>query len=131
MGLNLLELAHDELSALTEKRTPQSVVVSVVEELGRQFIPTGRRVIVRTDPPVRVTPGGVFLTGRETAFYSGPAHAKILKCTVIAVGEKSSLRVGDRVCFQRLYFSRIAELRDQTFVGSIDEDQLVGYIEQE
>jgi len=128
---NLLELVENDIGLQTEHRTAEEIVATVLAELGTSYTPFGRRVIVRTDPNVLISAGGIILTNREQGFYNGPAHSKIIKSTVIAVGEQATLKVGDRVCFQRLYFARIAELQDKTFIGSIDESQMVGYIEQE
>jgi hypothetical protein len=88
-------------------------------------------LIIRTDPMVGSTRGGIILTARESSFYNGPPHQKVIKATVITTNERSEFKPGDRVCFQRLYFKRIVELRDKTFVGSINETQLIGLIEEE
>ena len=130
-AINLLELAVTDIDARTDRRPVDVILAMVDEEVGRKYQPLRSQVIVRTDPLQRVTAGGLVLTARETNFYAGMGHAKILKATVVAVGDHSSLKRGERVCFQRLYFARLVELKDGTFVGSIDENELVGYIEEE
>lgn len=128
---HLLELAIADLDIKTEKHAPLDIVAQVKEELEQEFQPTRRQVFVRTDPMVRATPGGIILTANEASFYKGPAHAKIIKSTVVAAGPQSEVKPGDRVCFQRLHFARITTLKDGTNFGAVDENELVGYIIEE
>ena len=120
-----------DIDIRTEQRAPLEVVAAVLEEMGREYDPMPYMVLVRTDPPLSRTAGGLFLTNTESSFWHGQGHAKLIKSTVVAAGAKSEKQVGDRICFQRLYFKWVHKLKDGTYFGAIAKHNIAGYIEDE
>lgn len=119
------------LDQVTEHRTGQQVVEAVLAELGKEYEPMPQRVLVRTDPPLRVSPGGILLTDKESNLWFGQGHNRVVKATVIAAGKKTSYLPGERICFQRLHFAWLQLLKDGTYFGCIANHQVVGYIDEE
>jgi len=110
--------------------------VDIVEqtwaELGYRVRPLRYWAFVRTEQPHRRTEGGIWLSPKEQTFYGGMPHRRIIKATVCAVGPTVvEVAVGDRVCFQRLHFSKRERMADGTYFGWVDSNQLLGYPEDD
>lgn len=86
----------------------------------------GRSVFVRTDKPEdRV--GMIWLPPSAVDPYKGMPHQKLINATVLSAGPKTNgLVPGNRVTFQRLYFTRWKDMGDGTLVGWLDVHQLAG-----
>ena len=128
---SLLAPVEIELTLQTEFRHPEEIIADVENELQKRLEAFGPTLIVRTDIPTARTAGGLFLTARESHLYTGMPHAKVVKATVLAAGERATLKPGDRVCFQRLHFAWLYPLQDRSYVGKIDENHLLMQIESD
>lgn len=103
------------------------LIAETFKEIGVKGVRAlGRTVFLRTEPFEKKSPGGIYFPLSTLGFYDGPAHLRIVYALVIAAGPKCSVKVGDRVCFQRMSFARWIPLEDGTFVGWIDEVQMIG-----
>lgn len=104
-------------------------VTEVFDKLGvRGVRPLRRTLIVRTNPlPQKTESGLIWLPSRSTSFYGGLPHMVLITALVLAAGPKCTVKVGETVIFQRLHFTRWVPYTTDTFVGWIDESQLVGY----
>jgi len=115
-SLSLVELASLKL------------VEQSLSEIGVKSIkPLCRTVFVRTLPLEEISPGGIIIP-RAKWFFSGPAHLRMIKGVVLAVGPKCTVSVGNVVVFQRMNFARWMRLDDGTFAGWLkDENDLIGF----
>jgi hypothetical protein len=96
-------------------------------EIGFKIRPLRSLVFVRTDRPQERI-GSIYLTQEAASFYYPRApHAHIVSATVLSAGPKTQLTPGDRICFQRLHFAWLFQLADRSYVGYIQEGNLVGY----
>jgi len=107
------------------------VVERTWDELGYRIRPLKYWVFVRTEPPYRRTEGGVWLPHKQVDFYGGLPHKRVVKGVVCAVGPTATVKVGERVCFQRLHFASRQRMADGTHFGWIDCNQLLGYPEDD
>jgi co-chaperonin GroES (HSP10) len=91
----------------------------ILEEIGvKKIRPLGRTVFIRTLPLETKSPGGIILPETASHFYAGPAHLRMIKAQVLAIGPGCvGIEVGDVVVFQRCNFARWEKLEDKTFVG--------------
>ena len=92
--------------------------------IGKKFIPTNRRLVVRTDPPPKQTEGGLFLPHQMTKLNYGMPHAYFVKATVLAGNPFSAAQEGDRAVFKRLYFATLMDLPDGTSIGLVRDHQM-------
>jgi co-chaperonin GroES (HSP10) len=103
---------------------------SIFDELGIKDIhPLKRTVILRMLPPEQKSHGGIWLPPTQVNAYDGPAHLRLFRGQVLAVGPECEIKIGDVVIFRRLEFAWWKMLDDGTRVGWIDETQVLGYVE--
>ena len=101
------------------------------ELLGYKVSPLRNEVFVRTDTPPETirTPGGIYLTTKWQDFYRGWPHEKLIRATVCSAGSRvKSLKPGDVILFQRLFFSKCERLEDGSICGWIKEPNVLGYV---
>lgn len=112
-----------------EAAPPKNVVEETWNELGYQVRPLFAKVFVRTEPPSEKFPGSLlFMPPKDAHFFGGLGHQRLVTATVLSTGPMAkSVKVGDRVVFQRLHFGHIAKLEDKTFVGWIEQEQIAGF----
>jgi co-chaperonin GroES (HSP10) len=112
---------------------PKDVVRATWDELGYQIRPLFAKVFVRTElPPLKTESGLLWLPPKEAHFFSGLGHQRLVMATVLSVGPGvKSVKVGERVCFQRLHFGHIKQLDDKTFFGWLECEQIAGYPEDD
>ena len=112
---------------------PKDVVQATWDELGYRIRPVFAKVFVRTElPPLKTESGLLWLPPKEAHFFSGLGHQRLVTATVLSLGPLAkAVKVGERVCFQRLHFGHIKQLEDKTFVGWIEQEQLAGYPEDD
>jgi len=103
------------------------------DELGHKLRPLRFLTLVRTDPHESILPSGIILPPKLDNFHSGMPHQQIKTGTVVAVGPRTkTVKVGDRVCFQRLHFAWLRKLgSDKTFVGWINNNDIIGFVTNE
>jgi hypothetical protein len=106
------------------------IVNKTWEEMGRKIQPLRNILLVRTDP-VSEKVGSIFLPHMKQGFYAGMPHEMLAHATVLSVGPKVRLKVGDRVCFTRTNFARMQFLQDGTVVGWIQDQHLAGMLVDE
>jgi hypothetical protein len=100
------------------------------EKLGRRVRATGHTVFVRTEAPPEKSEGGIFYP--DSSFYNGPFHLRLVPATVLSAGPRSTLKPGERVCFQRQWFCRWKDVPgDKTLVGWVEEAQITGVLEDD
>jgi len=93
------------------------------EGYGHRIKPFGGVVFVRTDSPMKVSPGGIIIPQTSRSFYSGLPKKVVVVATVVAAGPKVDIRPGDRVMFLRLDFAWIHKFRDDdSFLGYCRDD---------
>lgn len=111
--------------------TPKDIVQATWDELGYRIRPVFAKVFVRTElPPEKI--GLIWLPPKEASFFAGLGHQRLVTAVVLSTGPGAkSVKVGERVCFQRLHFGHIKQLDDKTFVGWIEQEQLAGYPEDD
>lgn len=112
---------------------PKDVVQATWDELGYRIRPAFAKVFVRTElPPQKFADSLLWLPPREASFFAGLGHQRLVTATVLSCGPLAkAVKVGERVCFQRLHFGHIKQLDDKTFVGWIEQEQLAGYPEDD
>lgn len=104
------------------------------EMLGQKIRPLRDEVFVRTDTPPEeiMTPGGILLATKWQDFYKGWPHQKLIRATVCSAGPRvKSLKPGDVILFQRLFFARHSRLEDGSICGWIKEPNVIGYVGEE
>jgi hypothetical protein len=89
------------------------------------------RIAVRTEDLPQKTKGGIWLPPKLTNFYGELPHLQQLAGLVLATNQKALVEVGDRVAFQRLHFERWFKMSDGTYIGSIDQNYLYGFAEDD
>jgi hypothetical protein len=106
---------------------PKNLIESTWEELGYKVKPLYAKVFVRTDlPPEKI--GLIYLPPKLADFHGGYGHQRLVTATVLAAGPLAKMvKPGDRVCFARLYFGYLEKLKDKTFFGWIEQEQLAGH----
>lgn len=105
------------------------------EELGFTLRPVGERVFVRTDLPRRKI-GSLWLPPEMWGMYGKRLGSKeTVTATILACGplvkDAETLQPGEKVCFFRLPFGWTYKLKDGSFVGWIDADEIVGLTTEE
>jgi len=104
-------------------------------ELGVRSVRVTKRrlLIVRTAKATTMTASGLlWLPTKLHGFYGELPHKRVVKGTVLASGPGALVPVGSYVAFARLHFARWQELEEpDTFVGWIDEGDLIGFVEDE
>lgn len=96
-------------------------------ELGYKVRPLFAKVFIRTEPPPEKI-GLIYLPPKEASFFGGLGHQRLVTATVLSTGPMAkSVKVGERVVFQRLHFGHIAKMEDKTFVGWVEQEQIAGY----
>lgn len=100
------------------------------KEMGKKIQVLRSVVLVRTYPLPEKTSGGIILSEKMRSFYGELPHVQLISGTVLSSGPKAVSEVGDKVCFQRLFFAKLEVLADKTIVGWIaDERNLIGWQE--
>lgn len=99
------------------------------EEVGHRVRPHRKKVMVRTQSLPEQTSGGIYIP--KSGFYDGMANQKIIEGTIISKGsDVSTVSVGEKVIFMRIVFARYWQMEDKTFVGWVDEHELLGTIDE-
>lgn len=98
------------------------------KDIGMKVRPMRRHVYVRTAAYIGKI-GKIYLPGGNySGFYSGLAHQRLVKATVCAVGPRvKGVKPGETIIFQRLFFIKHLSIDDGTFVGWVDEENVIGY----
>ena len=101
--------------------------------LGREYHPLGRALVLKVDAPSEKTESGLLWLppGTKASYASKLGHNRLLRCTVLSAGPESSVKVGERVCCNLLPFVRFERMKDGADIGSLLEEDLFGYIEEE
>lgn len=92
--------------------------------IGKILTPIARRIIVRTDPPPKMTEGGLHIPDSVASLRYGLPHMHIAKASVLSVNQKTGIQPMDRVFFKMTYFILLVELPDGSNVGSVLERNL-------
>ena len=96
------------------------------EEVGCKIRALRTLVFIRTEE-ARKRIGLIWLPSTESDFYGGPLmHMRLATGIVIAKGPRADVEIGDRVVFQRMYFSRWKTMKDRTLVGWLEASQITG-----
>lgn len=105
----------------------KELIEQTFTEIGIKGIsPLRSTIFVRTEKPQdRI--GLIWLPPKTAGFYGEMMHRKLILATVLASGPKCEVKPGDRIAFVRQYFARYVGLRDEQFVGWIDENQVAGF----
>jgi len=117
------------------------------DEIGCKVKAIGYKLWVRTKPYERKTEGGVIWLPPKLQSFHGDsaAHLIIIHATVLSagpIGVAADFKPGDTVAFQRLHFGYVWKLKpdptrqdvwghDEQFVGWIDANQVLGYVDEE
>lgn len=99
------------------------------EELGYKIRPLSYWAFVRTEPlPQKTASGLIWLPPKMATFYGELPHMQPIKAVVCSVGPAApaDLVPGVRVVFQRLHFARHVMLKDGTYFGWINPEQIYG-----
>lgn len=109
------------------------LVAKTWAEIGKTVRPLRRMVFVRSEVFNNKTASGLlYLPGKVHGFYGGLPHMRTVYGTILAVGPETSVKVGERVAFTRLFFAVWLPLMEEgAFVGWINENDLIGYAELE
>lgn len=115
------------LTLVPPEKPVENPIGSSWAELGYKIRPMFAKVFVRTElPPEKI--GLLYLPPKEASFFGGLGHMRLVTATVLSVGPLArAVKPGDRVVFRRLEFGHIAKLADGTFVGWIEQEQLIGH----
>jgi hypothetical protein len=100
-------------------------------ELGYKIRPLRWMVFVRTDPFVGKI-GSIHVQGKDNYFYGALANSRLVTAVVLAAGKAGLaqyLNSGDRICFQRLYFTWYKKMEDGTLIGWVDANQVTGFVD--
>lgn len=117
---------------MDKRAEAEARIAETLAELGAKALrPLRWYLMVRTEPVEERTAGGLWLPPKLASFYGPLPHRQILEGLVLAAGPDAALNQGDRVAFQRLHFSRWCQMADQTYVGWVDSNQLLGIVEEE
>jgi hypothetical protein len=116
-------------TAMLMPEAPKDVVQATWDELGYRIRPWYAKVFVRTElPPQKFEGSLLWLPPKEASFFAGLGHQRLVTATILSCGPLAkSVKVGDRVCFQRLHFGHIKQLEDKTYLGWIEQEQLAGH----
>jgi co-chaperonin GroES (HSP10) len=108
------------------------LVAATWAELGHSVEAVGSRVFLRTDSPRTQTDGGIYLPPELATQYGQRLGSKALVTgTVLSIGPECRLpiKIGDRIMFFRLPFGWTYKLNDDTLVGWIPGDEILGVCE--
>ena len=98
-------------------------------EIGiKGFRPLRDLVIVRTNPMPQKT-GSIYLPPKLQTFYGELPHMQPITGIVLVAGPKAIVKPGDQVAFMRLYWATWDRLEDGTYVGWIQEPNLIGHVD--
>jgi hypothetical protein len=131
-GVNM-DAAQTMIFPVLELEVPPVRLANVVQltwdELGYRIRPKFAKVFVRTElTPQKYAGSVLWLPPKEASFFAGLGHQRLVTATILSCGPLArAVKVGERVCFQRLHFGHIKQLEDKTFVGWIEQEQLAGY----
>lgn len=103
-------------------------------ELGFRIAAVGTRVFLRTESPPKQTAGGIYLPPMLATQYGQRLGSQVLVTgTVLSVGPlaKTELKTGDRIAFFRLPFGWTHKLNDDTLVGWIPVEEILGIADPE
>lgn len=123
----------------TEPATPaklegDALVAATWAELGFRIAAVGTRVFLRTESPPKQTAGGIYLPPMLATAYGQRLGSQVLVTgTVLSVGPlaKTDLKVGERIAFFRLPFGWTYKMNDDTLVGWIPVDEILGVADPE
>lgn len=106
------------------------IVQETWKELNQEINCFGSRVLIRTEPiPEKI--GSIYLPTKHTSFY-GKIQGQYQWCTatVLAAGEESIVKSGEKIMFTRLAFANIYKMKDNTFVGWVEDANIECVIEE-
>lgn len=93
------------------------------EELGRKLECVGSRVLVRTEAmPEKI--GSIYLPPKQSTYYGQLKGNDVTTTgTILNVGPEctENLQLGDKILFKRLVFAYYEKMKDNTFVGWVNE----------
>ncbi len=108
----------------------QELVERTWAELECRIRPLSRTIMVRTLPiPQKI--GSLWLPPKAASFYGGMPHLVMIRAIVLSAGPKAHVNPGEKVLFQRLWFSRWKGLSDGCYVGYLDAVKLTGIVEDD
>jgi co-chaperonin GroES (HSP10) len=116
------------------KQTPAEFIKSTWDEVGHKVAAVGTRVFLRTDFFRKKTSGGIYLPPElDSQFGSRLGGKVVVTGTVLSIGPhvKAPLKEGDRIMFLRLPFGWTYKLKDDTLVGWIPVDEILGIVDDE
>lgn len=99
------------------------------KELGVEIKAIGKRMIVRTEAlPEKV--GDIYLPAEYSETFGRRLGAKVpITAIVLSKGSRVSaaVEVGDRLLFPRLVFGWTHKMADKTFVGWVEESEVLAH----
>jgi len=109
-----------------------SLIAKTWEECGVLRVrPLRNMVFVRTELLPEYI-GSIFIPATLRASYSQLPHKVMLSALVIGAGPKcTSVKIGDRVSFSRLFFARWQEMSDKCLVGWLQEENIAVALDNE
>jgi co-chaperonin GroES (HSP10) len=111
-----------------------ALVAATWAELGFSIAAVGTRVFLRTENPPKQTAGGIYLPPMLASAYGQRLGSQVLVTgTVLSIGPlaKTELKVGERIAFFRLPFGWTHKLKDDTLVGWIPVEEILGVADPE
>jgi len=99
-------------------------------EVGYKVRPLGRKLFVRT-LPIEEKIGSIYKPVKLTKFHGELPHMQLIRGVVLAAGPEAKVKIGEQICFTRLYFAWLKKMEDLTMFGWITEEQACGYCEGE
>lgn len=122
----------DETNQTVAESTNNDVIAGTWGELGFKIAAVGSKIFLRTDAPPKQTTGGIYIPPMLATQYGQRLGSQVLVTgTVLSVGPhaKTAVRPGDRIAFFRLTFGWTHKLNDDTLVGWIPGDEILGVCE--
>lgn len=102
----------------------------VLEEVGGKLRPMRDLVFLRTDatPKEIKTRGGIILCGLWQDFHKGYGNEKVIRAEVLSIGKDVvTLKPGEVIAFQRLFFMRHSYMSDGSLLGWVQEKNILGW----
>lgn len=113
---------------------PNDLIKATWDEVGHRVVAIGTRVFLRTDALPKKTAGGIYLPPDHAAAYGQRLGSSVMVTgTVLSVGPlaKTTVKEGDRIMFFRLPFGWTYKMKDETLVGWIPVDEILGIADDE
>lgn len=100
------------------------LITETWNELNKVLECKNTKILVRTDP-VQDKIGSIYLPARKASFY-GRIQGQYQWCraTVLAKGPESTVEPGEHVLFTRLAFANLYKMKDNSYVGLVDEEHV-------